>query len=948
MMSFSLFDKIGISLDNIGYSKLEQAALRKKYYKRSDFIYSLFDTTLFIVERGYQVYVTRDINTIFHSGGQYSDVFDACRLLKRQKDLLINPEEHGFTESEFRSNLDNNIEKLESISKHSFRLDKCDVQMIKAMLNEMLMMRDDVNTKAAARRNRKAPFGILISGDSGIGKTTITSILTIVFSKHQGLPQGSEFCYTRNPVAKYWDGFTTSCHTVILDDIANEAPEVGDPKSVNEIIQIMNNQAFCPDQASLESKGTTPFKAKLVVATTNVEDLNAYYYFSCPSAVQRRFPYIITPTVREEYKDSRGMLNSSNVDCMDIYPDLWTFDIKIVRPVPLKEGKRKAVIEILHSNLNLREMLLWYTKAIDEFNSDHDKVSDCIRKMREINLCMCCSIPDTLCPNFVPQSGEIVLLSCVTLIILYIINYVKRYKIIEYLIFSYKYYVLYRNSKSKLEELEFNVRQRIGSKQDWVNMGKKMSNKLKYPVFLGSISALLATSLSLYQLYTMVKPQGGISEDFGTKPEVEEDGRENVWYNNAMELSTANFTRESSSSKSMEFTQFLAKIAKNVAYIRLPNPKKPGYYIDGRMVCLGGHIWITNNHNIPKAESNTLKITLDNKIGMSSNFTCILSEDDIHRIPNNDLVFITLRSLPPMKKIVQYFQSGQSDGIFNGAYVIRGSDGSVQTKSLKKVKLLKKQQYTFPEKEIEFNHTMWGAHSEISTVAGDCGSPLVINSSYGYSIVGLHFLANDMNMVYAIDIDGDFIRSVYNGMEPFNIERGDFSLVSAPSSKRVVGDLHKKSIFRYLKDGSAEVFGSFTDFRGKTKSKVIDTPMSKYLCDEKYNKLYTAPQMTSWVPWRIAALDLVKPINKLNTKMLNRCIESYIQDVMSEINVKDIGNMLMPLDNFTAINGAPVAYIDKINRTTSAGNPWKKCKKYFLTPDDPAHGMPDPVMLILK
>jgi SpoVK/Ycf46/Vps4 family AAA+-type ATPase len=135
--------------------------------------------------------------------------------LQRQNAQLHNPEACGFTESDFRNRLDNVIEKLQNISKHSFRLESADVKIVKITLDDMLMMRDDLNTKSAARQNRRAPFGLLIFGDSGIGKTTITSMLCTFFAKHEGLPSGPEFRYTVNPAAKYWDGFfniPTYCH----------------------------------------------------------------------------------------------------------------------------------------------------------------------------------------------------------------------------------------------------------------------------------------------------------------------------------------------------------------------------------------------------------------------------------------------------------------------------------------------------------------------------------------------------------------------------------------------------------------------------------------------------------------------------------------------------------------------------------------------------------------
>jgi hypothetical protein len=117
------------------------------------------------------------------------------------------------------------------------------------------------------------------------------------------------------------------------------------------------------------------------------------------------------------------------------------------------------------------------------------------------------------------------------------------------------------------------------------------------------------------------------------------------------------------------------------------------------------------------------------------------------------------------------------------------------------------------------------------------------------------------------------------------------------------------------------------------------------LTREGYEIKFTKPEMRSWVPWHIAAKDLVKPINTIRTDILDECIASYIKDVTDNINIDDVKDMMMILDNFSTINGAPVAYIDKINRNTSAGNPWKKSKRYFLESCEPQNGMMDPVVV---
>lgn len=955
LMTMSVFEKIGITFESLGYSKLEEVTLKKKFYKKTDFIYVLCDTILFILERGYQVYVTQDIGCLFHSGGTYKDLYEDCRLLTRQNQQLHNPEANGFTESDYRNRLDTVIEKLQNISKHSFRLDKSDVNIVKCTLNDMLMMRDDLNTKSAARQNRKAPFGLLIFGDSGIGKTTITSMMATFFAKHEKLPSGAEFRYTVNPAAKYWDGFLTSQHTVILDDIANESPELGDPGSLNVVIQTMNNQAFCPDQASLEMKGTTPFRGKLVIATTNVKNLNAYHYFSCPSAIQRRFPFIITPTVKKEFLNERNMLDSEKVPTDQPYPDLWFFKVELVRPTPIDQGKHYAKIETVLENANIRELLQWYHTAIVRFNEDQVRVENCNKLMLDTELCLCCNLPDTLCQlrpqgyvDNIENTGYFIMgfMCCLTVfsIIWALINSRPEVQKIR-LFISY-----YSSLKRNIHLYQIRQRELLNRYIDvntWTRMGERMKDELKQPRIFLTLTIAITSFMTFYKMYNKLTPQGDVSADIGTRPLAEINGRENVWYNNTLDVTVANFSRESSSSKSVDFTQFCAKIAENVCHISIKS-HKTCHKNRGRMVALGGHIYLTNNHNVPDlSEGGHINVVFTHSKGVNSNSDFCISESDVHRIPYHDLCFLTLRSLPPKKRIVQYIQKGKANGIFNGMYINRSETGQMTMNPVKKIQLLPERKFTYKDINLEAKHAVWTGKSDERTQYGDCGMPLLINSSYGYCIVGLHFLANEMNIgeIYATHLDGNFIEKIYNSLNSYNVSAGNFSMVSSKSKERPVAELHKKSVFRFLPEGSVNVYGSFTDFRGKSGSSVELTPMNKFLKEKGYETKFTKPEMKSWAPWHIAAKDLVKPINTLDTGILDLCAQSYINDVLKNIDETKISSMMHVLDDFTAINGAQVAYIDKINRNTSAGNPWKMSKKYFMETIPPAHGMLDPVIV---
>jgi len=284
-MSLSLFDKLGLTFDNLGYTTFEAEVLRRKYHLGIDFVHTIIDSMIFFCERGFQILKTGNMEYLFHNGNSYVDYMNEANTLKRQATLLSNPEAHGFTESSFRANLDDMIEKGDNILSHSTKLSDTDKRFLRSIVSDLKFINCDLCTKRAAREHRKAPFSVLIFGESGIGKSTIKDIIFNQYAKVKNLDNDPSFLYTRNAAANFWDGFCTSQWGLILDDIGaihpNKAPNGDD--SMMELIQIVNSVPFVPDQADLSNKGRTPMKCKLVIGTTNVKNLNAHYYFSHPS-----------------------------------------------------------------------------------------------------------------------------------------------------------------------------------------------------------------------------------------------------------------------------------------------------------------------------------------------------------------------------------------------------------------------------------------------------------------------------------------------------------------------------------------------------------------------------------------------------------------------------------------------------------------------------------------
>jgi hypothetical protein len=101
--------------------------------------------------------------------------------------------------------------------------------------------------------------------------------------------------------------------------------------------------------------------------------------------------------------------------------------------------------------------------------------------------------------------------------------------------------------------------------------------------------------------------------------------------------------------------------------------------------------------------------------------------------------------------------------------------------------------------------------------------------------------------------------------------------------------------------------------------------------------------MAGWVPWRIAAKDMVKPVTQIDGEILAHCVEAYTADILKNLTQEDLAE-IMVYDDVTTLNGAAgVAYVDKMNRNTSAGFPWKTTKKNFLVEIAPIGALTEPV-----
>lgn len=428
LLVMGVFSKLNIDFDKL-YTEVELHDMKKSYGSKWSFTAQLIDTGLLTLEKCYQAHMLKSLDPLIHCCSSYSDWYEGALLLKRRAEFLSNPEALGFTLSSFYADLNRSIEVGRAICKTVMITDKKEYRFLRRVLSELEMIHDTSMTKDNACKERKAPFSLLIYGGSNVGKSSFAHQLFIQYGKLFGERTEAKFKYTRSPFDEYWTNFKSYMWCGQFDDVAFIHPDksVGIDPTLMEVLQVNNNVAYVPNQAALEDKGRTPVLFKLLLATTNTEHLNLNSYFSCPLAVARRFPYIVTLVPKRKYAKQLHFLDPSKLPTQNdgAYLDFWRISVRKVVPAISASGvaPNKHRLEEMFTTDDIHTFLKWYASEAIDYNSRQDEAMESMDQLQAIELCEVCHLSKKACgcgmnrmwsyilqkplPSFVPPLFEV-------------------------------------------------------------------------------------------------------------------------------------------------------------------------------------------------------------------------------------------------------------------------------------------------------------------------------------------------------------------------------------------------------------------------------------------------------------------------------------------------------------------------------------------------------------
>lgn len=401
-LSAGFFDKVGLSFDSLSYTELERQAHLKEFPANSlSMVECILRTSVFILRTGHRILVHNDWSGFVHSGETYVELSKEYTWLDHRFPLFFCCATSDFTEQEYRTRLKSCLEAHETAVMHLRAMKSPEARFMGTRLSNLQRFDLDINSRANAQLPRKMPFSLLINSPPGRGKSIFTKQLWKYFAQvksedKQALPSGDHYCYTRNPAAEFWDGFSTEQWCIILDDIAFMNPSIaksGGDATVMEVLQVVNSTVLVPNQAALGDKGRIPCRPELVIATTNTPHLNTKLYYNTPSAVMRRFPFRIDISVKPEFATTDGQLSHDKLSDISIY-DAW--DIKVFQHTVGREPNTYGCDMVLETS-SLGTFQQWFALEIIKFSRKQKLVKEAETNLDQTELCSSCYAFQNLC-----------------------------------------------------------------------------------------------------------------------------------------------------------------------------------------------------------------------------------------------------------------------------------------------------------------------------------------------------------------------------------------------------------------------------------------------------------------------------------------------------------------------------------------------------------------------
>lgn len=923
----------------------------------------IIDDALFFIDKGISFFRTRSVAGLFLDeivAKKYDEEF--AFLSGNYQNVEIDEMETacGISIQTYMVRLEQCVEdtkKMASlIPRHSER------RFLTERLSKLIKMLDTTRKVVEGRHSRIKPFGVMLDGRSGVGKTTFKSMLIklIMLTNPEHFTGEKQSICTMNGDDQYQTELTNAHQVVVLDDLGQTNPAFAKSVPGTVVINILNNEPKAALKADVDSKGKVWYNCNLVVVTTNVKHLHSVVYSAEPAAPLRRFEVVIETTVKDEYRMPGGIsIDETKVD--SLFTDVWEF--RVYRHIAQNNGQ--TIEETYTYNGELLNKCSFHTLS----NFMRDKSREHFRsqaallrqqsQVQELTLCThgCLNRMCTECSDIVPESGAIknialaydmyndihslktecwIALFDTILFIAFTYAMIQHHKVpwwighISVTIFTIVMFTMViRAWILARTERHFKVLDYVTkTKFDWVR------------------GAFIAIPVAIYALTTMKKLnkvkdivdfQGGVLQ----KPIDDEKPVENCWKIPPVPKQVSSYKLAT-----MTVPQGLDIVRQKLAYVEFENGKF------SNIMPIMSNMWLLNWHSL-KDNPESVKVYCQGEDAVGSNFTCKISPINYRRIGKTDLAVVYLPKGGSQKNILHMLPFSLSELREGKARLIfKQKDGETKDFStyanLSKVRLDK--EHNDEDMGICYDYLL-----EDDTFNGLCMSCLV-SEGKNPMILGFHFgghrneTRKGFSQVITQEDVANAISYLYGSFNSPICETTSATTPKLDFPEQGVfqlGGVHPKSPVNFLSEGTLRIYGDHSGHLTKYKSNFVHTKIAKDVEDICGAPIKYGPpkNIGSYKP-KFSELEKITNTKEVPWDALEFAVEDFNTHVMNNLRNKEgLKHKVHKISNEVNLAGLDgMRGLDSINWSTSMGHPINKPKSKFVKESSiPVEGIARPL-----
>lgn len=309
---------LGLKLVSLEAARSQLAAV--------DVIDALISTFTWLAETGYRVFQEKSLMPLLYSDARMQKFNVDCDYVIAHSEQVLAG--NGECVQDFEYKCDDVLRQVSELK--AVKNTGPTATWLQARYSQLVDIKYKIVAKHRNTAIRFAPFGVGLTGPSGVGKSTLSKLVMKTSLHAMGFETDSKRVITKDMFDKYDSTYTSDILGMFMDDVGNGKSQFAQVSPTDVIIKFFNNMAAQAVKAELNAKGVVFIAFKVGVLTSNFKDYQVRCYTNKPEAALRRFVHTRVH-VKEKYRVPGGIsLNTDHPDLQNcgLCHDVWSLSLE--------------------------------------------------------------------------------------------------------------------------------------------------------------------------------------------------------------------------------------------------------------------------------------------------------------------------------------------------------------------------------------------------------------------------------------------------------------------------------------------------------------------------------------------------------------------------------------------------------------------------------------------